>query len=368
MNTRAAVLWSLSGVLAINLVFGLAQGCVQAPAPTIMPAAGGAITDLGLQFSRHDGARFLEVYRQLFAELDPAVTVHVVVGEEADRELFDAAVASWGAGPRVRTVVAGRPITNWMRDRLAVLEGGSLLAPPAPMVGAEARVNDWQVPWNLAEGRTLPVDVSVRTAAFQFEGGDLIADGSHVFIAPPLLGRNPDLSTAEVLDRVAAETGLEPVLLGTTGEVPDHHIGMFLTPLGEGRVAVADADLGLRAVGHADAAVAGDKRIELDHRGERVGRFRRVADELRAAGFEVIPIPILPAQERYVMFSANNAVLERRDGQLHVYLPSYDSPRFDAAAERAWEDAGAVVHPIDVSGVFQLGGSVRCLTAPLLRR
>ena len=28
-------------------------------------------------------------------------------------------------------------------------------------------------------------------------------------------------------------------------DVPNHHIGMYLTPLGNGRLAVADPDLGL---------------------------------------------------------------------------------------------------------------------------
>jgi hypothetical protein len=68
------------------------------------------------------------------------------------------------------------------------------------------------------------------------------------------------------------------------------------------------------------------------------------------------------------MLSYNNAVLEHRsDGRMHVLMPSYGVGRLDAAATDAWEATGAVVHPIDVRSVFELGGSVRCLSAPLQR-
>lgn len=360
-----------AALLAVQLAATSFLACQRAEEPVLMPAAGGALTDLGIQFSRVDGQRFLAVYEQLFAALDPDTRVHVVVGDASDREAFEAARRSWAAAPEVTYTLADRPITSWMRDRLAVLGGSehspTLLAPPSPMAGPEARANDWWVPWVVADSDALPGGATVRTSSFQFEGGDLISDGEHVFVAPPLWARNPDLDRDEVLARVAAETGLEVVPIGLHDPVPDHHIGMFLTPLGQGRVAVADADLGLAAIGEADSLVVGGEPLAIDRSAERRARFRQVATDLERAGFEVVPLPIVPAQQRYVMLSSNNALLEHRQGALHVYMPAYDVDALDRAATQAWTDAGAVVHPIDVTTVFRLGGSVRCLTAPLGR-
>ena len=106
--------------------------------------------------------------------------------------------------------------------------------------------------------------------------------------------------------------------------------------------------------------------VPVDRSEARVARFRQVRLDLEAQGFEVVPVPIVPSTERYVMFSYNNALLERRDA-LRVYMPSYGVPALDDAATRAWTDVGAVVRPIDVGGVFRMGGSVRCLTAPVRR-
>ena len=368
MSRLRATLWAGIGLLGLQLGLTTVQACQPTPDRPLMPAAGGALTELGIQFSRVDGDRFLAIYAQLFAELDPSTAVHVVVGDAEDQAMFEAARQRWASPQRTVTyTVADRPITSWMRDRLAVLEGPVLLAPPAPMVGPEARANDWWVPWLVADSGVLPEGAWVRTAPFQFEGGDLIGDAAHVFVAPPLLGRNPDRPADAVLAEIAAETGLQVVYLGADTPVPDHHIGMFLTPLGDGRVAYADPDLGLEILGDRRALVAGDQTADIDLRPERLERFRQVGRELREAGFDAVPIPVLPATERYVFFSYNNALLERRDGTLHVYMPSYGVDDLDRAAAHAWEAAGARVHPIRVDGVFRLGGSVRCLTAPLGR-
>jgi len=48
-------------------------------------------------------------------------------------------------------------------------------------------------------------------------------------------------------------------------------------------------------------------------------------------------------------------------------MPIYGVPALDGRATNVYESLGAVVHPIDVSRLFRLGGSVRCLVAPLRR-
>jgi hypothetical protein len=213
----------------------------------------------------------------------------------------------------------------------------------------------------------------VEHAGYRFDGGDLIADAERAYVATPLLERNPDVAPVELLLALAADLGRPVLRLGTTGPVPNHHIGMFVTPLGAGRVAVGDPDAAIRAL-RTSVALPGDHLLEvggellaLDLSDERLDRFRRVADELRAAGLEVVSIPLLPTREPFVYLSYNNVLCDRRGGRLHVLLPVYGVAALDAAATSAWEQAGAVVHAIDVSAIFRLGGSVRCLVAPLER-
>jgi hypothetical protein len=383
MSAVRRFLWGVWVLASLHLVFSLGAAVLvpEPPAPgPLMAAAGGSITDLGIQFHRTGAERFLPVFGALLRSLDPGTTVHVVVTDRADHNRFEEARFGWfpvGGGPRVEYAYAGRPITSWMRDRLAVLDPGPsggpavLLAPAAPMTGPEARAHDWTVPWTLGEhlgGRAL-----VRATEYRFDGGDLIADEERVYVATPLVGRNPGLDPEALYARLERDLGRPVLRLGSAEHpVPDHHIGMFLTPLGDGRVAVGDPDLALAALEqagvHDTTLLVGGTPLSLDLEAERLDRFRRVAQELRAAGLEVVPVPILPSSGPYVFMSYNNVLVERRaDGRLHVYLPVYGVDALDAAATEAWEDAGAVVHPIAVDGLFRLGGSVRCLVAPLAR-
>lgn len=342
----------------------------------MMVAAGGPLEEMAIQFHRPGAEIFLHVYRQLFDALDPKTTVHVIVADAADREMFEIARLSWatrdGAGPRVRYAIVGRPITSWARDRLAVLdpiEGGpiTLLAPPSPMTGPEARANDWLVPWALRAH--LGQGAGLSRAPFRFEGGDLIADENHVYIATPLFERNP-ARTPESLVRTLEEALHRPVLrLGTDARpTPSHHIGMFVTPLGEGAVAFGNPELGLAQIGEAASLDVGGEPLEIVRDPEVLAPFLEVGEALNARGLDAIALPLLVSTLPHTWISYGNALLERRrDGRLHVYMPTYGLPALDALAQRIYESRGAVVHPIRVDRLFRLGGTVRCLVAPLRR-
>lgn len=347
-----------------------------APMGAMMVAAGGPLEELAIQFHRPGADIFLEVYEQLFWALDEDTEVHVLVSDDADLELFEQARQSWlderGAGPRVSYVVVGRPITSWARDRLAVLDpvaGGplTLLAPPAPMTGAEARANDWLVPWAL--GEHLGPGGQLSVAGFQFEGGDLIADDDFVYVATPLFERNP----AEDPDRLAAqlETTLgRPVLrLGRPEQpAPSHHVGMFVTPIGDGVVLHGDPALGLELIGDRSELLVGGATLAVDRRPQTQAPFAEVEGALSTAGLSAVALPLLVSDEAHVWVSYDNVLMERRrDGRLHVYMPTYGLPELDGRARQTYEALGAVVHGIGVERLFRLGGTVRCLVAPLRR-
>ncbi|MCZ7684086.1 MAG: hypothetical protein M5U28_37070 [Sandaracinaceae bacterium] len=192
-------------------------------------------------------------------------------------------------------------------------------------------------------------------------------------MATPLFERNPrhdprrlTVELEDTLDREVVRIG------GDDLPVPDHHIGMFLTPLGGGRVAYADPDLGLAAIGAREGEertlVVDGAPLALDLSRERLQRFRNVRVSLERAGLSPVPPPILPAREPYVFLGYDNVVLERRADGLHVVLPTYGVEPLDRAAVGAWRALGATVHLIRSEGVVRYGGTVRCLVAPLVRR
>jgi hypothetical protein len=92
-----------------------------------------------------------------------------------------------------------------------------------------------------------------------------------------------------------------------------------------------------------------------------------VAQELTLAGFDVRRVPLVPLDDGLTYVSYDNALLERRGGALHVYLPQFGFPELDARGRAVYEELGAVVHPIDVTGIWPYNGTVRCLVNVLRR-
>ncbi len=349
-------LWALCAVLAVRLI-GVVTARPQEPAP-LMPATAGAITDLGLQFHRQGHERFLPVFGAIVGGLTADATVHAVVADAEDEALLRAAWQEWAPEAGLEVVKTDHVITSWMRDRLAVLgRGERLLAPVLPVTGPEPRARDWRVPWVLGNHLNRPV----QKARYRFDGGDLIADDERAYVAAPLLARNPMLPREELTAWLEEDLG-RPVLV--LDPAPDHHIGMFVTPLGQRRVMVGDPDLALSLLGGSGQALDVHGRLALT---SDLAPYRAVATQLEAAGLEVVRVPLWPSAEPWVWLSYNNVLAETRDGRLRVWMPSYGVPVLDAAARAVWEREGAEVLPIDVSEVFRLGGSVRCLTAPLGR-
>lgn len=355
----------------------------------LMPAARGAITELALQFHAPGSAEILGVYHQLFRSLHRDTTVRIVVGTDADRHTFEAIRRVWypdGDGPRVRYVVAGRAITSWIHDRFAVIEPATedgpttILAPPVAHTGPSERVSDWFVPWDLKRDRG--ERVRVRLAPFAFDGGDLIADEQSAFITTRLMRRADvrpgDESTFARM--VSRAVGRPVVVIGdATRPVPDHHIGMFLLPMGGRTVIVGDADLAVNALreagaidpAHGDQPVlpdVGGRPLRLDLRATRLAEIRNVGEILEERGYTVVRVPALPSSDgAYIYVSYTNAMVERRDGVVRVYMPTYGIPALDRLAHTVIASMGARVFPIRVERIFRMGGTLGCLVAPLAR-
>jgi hypothetical protein len=68
------------------------------------------------------------------------------------------------------------------------------------------------------------------------------------------------------------------------------------------------------------------------------------------------------------MVTYTNVIMEQGPVARVVYLPTYDLPDLDAAANRLYRKHGFEVRSIDVSGIYRYGGATRCLVNVTRRR
>jgi hypothetical protein len=356
------VLVAIATVLGISAMFGKSV----APRLVVVADNGGAMSEIAMHFDPRVIAEVSETYQDLLHELPASVKVHVLVEEASHYELFRDLLDKWKVDDkgRFQSVVVGKRITTWSRDRYTLIEkdGKSvLLVPPRPTEGNQARKNDWDAPFALARA----IDgMETRTAELMFEGGDFTATATHIFATALLRERNQggDLYDEDAL-RVwlRRNTGKRPIILGdSVAEVPEHHIGMFVTPLDEQRILVGDPDLGISLF---DSSNSDPTQLpySVDRREETLQKFRNIARELEAQGFDVIRLPLVPLSDGLTYITYNNVLLETRGDTQHAYLPQFGIPTLDQAGQDAYAAAGITVHNIRVKNIYQYNGTVRCL-------
>jgi hypothetical protein len=360
-----------AGLVASALVVGgLARGNVRAPARLVAEDASAPLARIAIHYAPDTDPISLPVYLELLSELPPAVEVEVEVSAAADFEhlLAKLRAAKLPHLDRLHEVVVGRPITTWARDRYAALvddQGkGSILAPPAIETPFQKRAGDAASPSAISRamyGREPAVSSIV------FEGGDLAATPRFVFADVNLAHRNvgrTESDRASIEAELHRRLGQDIVWLGSEhGDVPRHHIMMYMVPLDDRTVAVGDAREGARLL----AQEPEGEGIELAPVEEEAIRFDRAAGQLSALGFRVVrvPVAVLAGAGSYVTYT--NALFDRRGAQRIIYLPTYALPALDAAGTAFWEAQGFEVHPIDVSTVYRLNGSLGCLVNVLTR-
>jgi N-dimethylarginine dimethylaminohydrolase len=312
------------------------------------------------------------------------------------------------------------PITIWPQDPFLVLAPGADGERPTLLTSKEFdRAGDRLMAETVAESAGL----ELRASELSFEGGNIVSDAEHVFVGENTIRHNAHVlneSLVEVVLRLQEELGRRVLVVGPYPQ-PVAHLDMILTPLGEGRLALADsaagARIGERALAEDPGSVAaferlceerffGDPRIrELPLRDGSKSEPPRLAGQtqtmielsralapvldgvaasLEEAGYRVARIPFLfggPESRAaepnetgdrfragYPMLTYNNVLIEDdTDGKI-VYLPSYGWDALDAAAARAWRSIGFAPRPIEglvTSAMY--GGALRCAVKVLAR-
>jgi hypothetical protein len=326
--------------------------------------ASAALKQVAIHYAPSADRVAMPVWKQLFAVLPANIEVEVEVAQRSD---FDRLIELLGTTPhldRLHPVVVGAPITTWARDRYASMVddrgGGEILAPPRTEAPFVARAGDARSPDAIS--REL-YHRDARIADIVFEGGDLAATPDYVFADVNLAARN--LGRAQA-DRPAIEHELHSrfaqqlIWLGDVlGDVPRHHIMMYMVPLDAHTVAVGDIRAGV--------ALLSDETLVLDDVELEARRFDRAAELLAARGFRVVRMPVLVLAGAGSFVTYTNALFDRRGDQRIVYLPTYAQPSLDAAAQKIYESEGFEVHTIDVASIYRLNGSLGCLVNVLAR-
>jgi hypothetical protein len=154
------------------------------------------------------------------------------------------------------------------------------------------------------------------------------------------------------------------------GDVPRHHLSMYMTPLGGGLVLVGDPRAGRALVG--DGYRPGEESpdtgepLVADFSEAVLARFDRAAKDIAGAGFQVERVPVVPFDDKtYVTYT--NGVYETRAGRKIAYVPQYDVKNMDEIAVATYRRLGWETMPIRVRATYRFHGTIGCLCNVLRR-
>jgi hypothetical protein len=261
-------------------------------------------------------------------------------------------------------IITGHPITVWSRDRWVATEKPIALLCPAAEDGADTwpqRRGDSTVAFDIA--KAVPQIAARRTGIF-FDGGDLLADQSTVFVTPAVLSRNLGRTVTSPEDLVAIlQHALKKQVVPLKG-APDHHAGMYMMAVGNRTMLVGDPRLARALVSASMPPLPGGP----DFSDETQKRFDAVAAQLSAAGYRVVRICTVPGHDGKMYLTYVNVIMDHRDGQRLVYMPIYrGADQLNAAAGDVWRSLGYEVRGVDCTSCYSHFGTLHCLVNVLRR-
>lgn len=346
----------------------------------LVDEAAGPIRELAFHYGSGAEPIFGAIYRSFLPSLDRSTRLKALVPSEPadERAKLEAFLRALPDGEallaRTQIAVASGRISPWSKDR-ALVAGPApirLLAPAEPAGAWEQRRADWNAPMDLA--RAFPADLAVTMLPLDFDAGDFAITGGRLLVDMNLAAKNAGrgLGTSERLAEALGRTLRSRVtVLGTAhGDVPRHHLSMYLTPLTDGVVLVGDPLAGEAIVGAGWAP--GEKSpddgapLVADFAAETTARFDRAAKDLQAAGFRVVRIPTVPFDDK-TYFAYTNGVFETRGGRKFAWVPTFAVPRLDEAALAVYRDLGWEARPVPSRAAFPYHGTLGCLTNVLAR-
>ena len=328
-----------------------------------------------------------EPYQDFLGTLHPTTRLIAVVPDEAGvtgrlRAFLAEIDPSEALFERTRVVEVPGPISPWSKDRALVMSPpagesrGLLLVPEPPALKWRERRNDWRTVQLVASA--MPDRYLVHQLPLQLDAGDFAVTGRGVLVDVNLVEKNRDrgiTSPAELRRFLESKLGREVVVLGQrAGDVPRHHLSMYMAPLGnwEGRdvVLVGDVRLAEPIVGAdfvpGELSADTGKPLKADFSAETAARHDRAARALEAAGFEVVRIPTVAFDDKTYM-AYTNGVYATRGGVRIAWVPRYGIEQLDELAFATYRKLGWQVRPVSVRQVYPYHGTIGCLVNVLSR-
>lgn len=400
---RISPLHAVLGVaLGLALAFGVLRIASRAkgpppPAPATRLAGGvlredaGGLGEVLVHYVPRLEPLVADAYTDFLGTVDPRTRVVAVVPRadadaagEAPRDRLQRFLAridpSGGLSARTRVVEVQGPISVWSKDRALVMapEPGAprtgLVIPAPPDARWKERANDWRTLAQVAEA--MPERFYVRQLPLDFDAGDFDVAGDHVLVDDNLVTKNRARGLGDVGELRKLIEGLfaRPVsVLGAAdGDVPRHHMSMYMAALDGGVALVGDPRAALPIVGRdwTPGEVDPDtgEPLHADFSDAMLARFDRAAADLAAAGWRVVRIPEVPFLDKTYMAYTNGVYETRGGGGVKTaWMPTFDLPELDARARAVYESLGWTVRPVRARGLYPFHGTIGCLVNVLAR-
>jgi len=353
----------------------------QALAGAVLPEDAGALDEVLFHYVARLEPVIAGPYKDFLLTLDPKTRLVAVVARgEADalHKFLRRIDVTFTIDARTRVVEVEGPISTWSKDRALVTgpakpgDRTGLLVPAPPDGQWKERANDWHTLAFVASA--MPERYYVNELPLVFDAGDFAVTGSRVVIDVNLYVKNRPrgiASPAAMRELIAKLLARDVVMLGADdGDVPRHHMSMYMTPVGDGVVLVGDPRAAIPVVG--DKYVPGEQSPETgeplraDFSDAMLARFDRAARELEAAGFRVVRIPTVPFDDK-TYFAYTNGVYETRAGKKIAWVPQYGEAKLDEMARAVYAGLGWEVRPVAVRVAYPFHGTIGCLVNVLAR-
>jgi hypothetical protein len=374
MTARFLVL--LGVVLGLGVWAGLhffqAEAQREPASCPVLSECDGAVRRLVIHLANADDESVVPTYCSFLPQLPDEVEVYVVCPSQ---EVFQSLIDRVGATAcSLKPVIVDHPITSWSRDRWLALgdETGTLLLCPQSEEGADvwpARKGDGQVAFDLAEA--LGPNVAAKRSDFNFDGGDFAADSETVFARPSIDLRNVHHTAASRADLIESLSKLLKRRLVVLDGAPDHHVGMYMMPVGNRTVLVGDPRLAeklLETSPDETAAVSAFFPGGPDFSAASAERFDAVADQCTAAGYRVMRIPVVSGSDGRTYITFVNGIQDERHGHKTMYMPACSfAGNLNRAAKAVWTDLGYEVREVQCDGCARNFGTLHCLVNVLRR-
>jgi len=350
------------------------------PAGAVVPDNHGTIDEITIHYDETLSAELVPFYRDLFASLGDDVHVKVLcAGREPMLQFADTwAPAVTGRGRTLELINTGLEMTVWARDRVVARQSRDLsmvlpsFVPIARYDYDDSKLNEVDANLALAALNLAP---PIMPTLVRLEGGNIVASRHHAFIGVNVLEENPEVGfeNGGLLRQLDAITGLSVVpVRADEDDVPWCHVDMYLTPIDDRTLLVADMNLGLtlmRLDSSAAEGPCGEEQEPLINASTWVPeQLDEIAVRMGRLGFAVGRLPAFVDPAGAWMVTYNNVLIEERDGRKRVLMPVYGLPALDEVAARTYAAFGFEVATIDVTGLYDRGGALRCIVNVTRRR